>query len=88
MTTTESLKTRIAAADGAWVDIDDRCSIRLCADGTLVLSCIDTEEDADDGHAESVLAAIGLSVSCTGNGDVEGDNYVERFAAGEWSWLD
>ena len=82
-----SLKAKLTANLDTWIPVDGRVSVKLSDTGSLTLSCLDIEEEADDGHAEKVLAENGLFVSCTGNGDAEEDQYVEKFEPGEWSWI-
>ena len=80
------LKTKLTSNLDEWVDIDPQFGLKLCGDGTLVVSCLDTEESPDDGHAEAESAKRGLRFTFTGSGFGEGDQYVERFEAGDWSW--
>lgn len=74
-----------------WVRVDDRCSVML-DNGTLVVSCLDSEEHPVDdyGYNEAILAKCGLVVKFTGEGDGEGDQfvgqYVETFPEGHWYW--
>lgn len=82
-----SLRARLTADLDRWVEVDEYCAVQLCSDGSLVLSCRDTEDDPDDGHAEAALSDLGLRVRCTGTGDGEDDQYVERFAPGDWRWV-
>lgn len=82
----EHAKTTLIAeslSDG-WVTIDHRVSIKYDDSGKLTVSCLDTEEDADDGHAEEALKDAGLRVKFTGNGDGFEDQYFESFAFADW----